>query len=148
MVTLVGTQTETLDALKDLVELDFDAIEAYKEAIERLENESYKDKFRSFQKDHERHIVEISKIIKDEGEVAPNGPSNKQYLTKGKIIIASLVNDKAILLAMKTNEDDTNTAYERLTKYDLSEIEMQIITRGLQDERNHRKWIEDTLTTL
>jgi hypothetical protein len=32
--------------------------------------------------------------------------------------VAGLMRDKAILQAMKTNEDDTNTAYERAVKHD------------------------------
>ena len=42
MATLVGTQTKFVDALKELAELDHDAIEAYEAAINRLENEFYK----------------------------------------------------------------------------------------------------------
>lgn len=43
MATLVGTQKNFADALKALIELDYDAIEAYKAAIDRLENENYKN---------------------------------------------------------------------------------------------------------
>ncbi|MBS0184905.1 MAG: DUF2383 domain-containing protein [Proteobacteria bacterium] len=63
MATLVGTQTKFSDALKSLLELDYDAIEAYKAAIERLENQTYKDKLTEFQEDHERHVEELSALL-------------------------------------------------------------------------------------
>ena len=36
MTTLVGTQTKFVKAVRELVELDFDALEAYNAAINRL----------------------------------------------------------------------------------------------------------------
>ena len=44
---------------------------------------------------------------------APSEGDSKQMLTTGKVALASLMGDGAILAAMKTNEDDTVTAYER-----------------------------------
>ncbi|KJV81801.1 hypothetical protein RHORCCE3_0998 [Rickettsia hoogstraalii str. RCCE3] len=36
MTTLVGIQNNFADAIKELIELDYDAIEAYKTAINRI----------------------------------------------------------------------------------------------------------------
>jgi hypothetical protein len=45
----------------------------------------------------------------------PTGPSvGKQWLTKGKVVLANLIGDGTILSAMLSNEVDTNTAYERI----------------------------------
>ena len=41
----------------------------------------------------------------------------KALLTKGKVVIAGLMGDEAILQAMRTNEADTNTAYERAVNF-------------------------------
>jgi hypothetical protein len=40
----------------------------------------------------------------------PEGPDMKQRLTKGKVV---MMDDESIVMAMKTNKDDTVTAYER-----------------------------------
>ena len=37
----------------------------------------------------------------------------KAILTQGKVVLADMFGDSAILKAMKTNEDDTVTAYDR-----------------------------------
>ena len=57
--------------------------------------------------------------------------------------------DKAILQAMRTNEADTNTAYERAVAFHGLSTEMrQVLQRGLQDERRHCEWILEQLKTL
>jgi rubrerythrin len=146
MVTLVGTQTTFLDAVKDLLELDYDAIEAYKAAIERIENQDYKSKLVEFKADHERHTEELSQLIRELGDEPPKGPSAKQYLTKGKVVIANLIGDNAILLAMKDNEEDTNTAYERLnTHKHKPDMANDVLSRGRADEGRHREWLNRTL---
>ncbi|OAQ22089.1 hypothetical protein K457DRAFT_131499 [Linnemannia elongata AG-77] len=56
MVTLVGTQEDFLKALTELIELDYDAVEAYQAAIERIKDPVYKENLEEFQQDHKRHI--------------------------------------------------------------------------------------------
>ena len=147
MATLVGTQTDFSRAVKELVELDFDAVEAYEAAINRIENSAYKSKLEEFKKDRQRHVQELSGLLREHEEDPPTGPSmGKQWLTKGKIILANLISDKTILAAMKTNEDDANTAYERMVAHeDKWEDAAMILQRGLQDERRHREWLEKTI---
>ena len=50
---------------------------------------------------------------------------------------------------MRTNEADTNTAYERAVEFDgLPSTTRDILQRGLEDERRHRLWVLDTLKTF
>ena len=149
MATLVGTQKDLASMLNQLLELDFDAIEAYRAAIERLKDETDKSQLASFMADHERHTRELTAIIEGMGHVPASGPDIKQLLTKGKVVIGSLVGDAAILLAMRTNESDTNTAYERATaRQDLSRELRDILERNLQDEKRHRSWIQTRVEAL
>jgi bacterioferritin (cytochrome b1) len=147
MTTLVGTQKEFFKALYELCELDYDAAEAYKVAINRLENEHYKKKMSEFLEDHERHVQEIEGLLKNHQHTAPNGPSMKQYLTEGKVLLADSFGDKAILVAMLTNEMDTNTAYQKLNQYaDKWEDAIDILREGLKDERKHKLWLETNIS--
>lgn len=149
MVTMVGLESNFKALVHDLIELDYDAIRAYEAAVERLEDESFKEKMREFLMDHRRHVEELSTLLQGLGEEIPDGPDSKQYLTKGKVIIADLFGDKVILMAMKTNEEDTNTAYERALEHeDLPEYARDTIARGLADERRHRAWLEQTIQAL
>jgi rubrerythrin len=146
MVTLVGNENDLDDLLEDLITLDFDAAEAYEAAIERMDDSSYREKLSQFREDHLRHTRELGQALSAMGEDAPKGPGPKQYLTKGKVVIANLMGDAAILRAMLSNEADTNKAYERAVDNPVVTPEVKkILQRNLEDERRHKEWIEDTL---
>jgi rubrerythrin len=146
MVTTVGLQTDFISALKQLITLDYDAIDAYEAAINRLENENYKAMFEEFKSDHERHIDEVSEFLIKNNETPPVSSSMKSLLTQGKVVLANLIGDVAILRAMRSNEIDTNTAYGRINNYEEipEEIE-EVLKNGLQDEKRHLAWIEQNL---
>jgi rubrerythrin len=148
MVTLVGTQENFTDALKELIELEYAATDAYEAAVERLENPTYKEKLNEFRADHERHIKEISALLKKNNhEVPQKGTVGKRLITIGKVILANMVGDNTILEAMKSNETDTNMAYERLNGHqDKWPEAKEFIKNGLQDERRHKAWLETTLS--
>ena len=64
-----------------------------------------------------RHITELGDILSSMGRTPPKEGDMKALLTKGKVVIAGLMGDEAILQAMRTNEADTNTAYERAVNF-------------------------------
>lgn len=146
MATMVGREKDQAKLLNDLAELDYDAIEAYRAAIERIDDVNDKAQLRRFLEDHERHVSELTILIRGMGEEAPRGADIKGVLTKGKVVVGGLIGDRAILLAMKSNEEDTNTAYERAAaRDDLPAHVREVIERNLADERRHRAWIEARL---
>lgn len=149
MATMIGNESDILSLLQDLLQLDHDAVEAYEAAIARLQSSSDKSSLRLFCDDHRRHIVDLSRLIGSFGGEIPEGGDLKRFLTKGKVVLGSLVGDRAILYAMKTNEDDTNTAYERAAnRTDLPAHVREVILRNLSDERRHRTWLETRLASL
>lgn len=47
---------------------------------------------------------------------------------------------------MKSNEDDTNTAYNRADRHGgKTPAAAEFLARNLEDERRHRAWIEEAL---
>jgi uncharacterized protein (TIGR02284 family) len=146
MATLVGMQISPVSLIRNLIELDYDAIEAYEAAIERLEDPAFRAQFRAFCDDHRKHVAELNPILERLGGIRVVQGDIKRVLTKGKVLIASLIGDRSILLAMKTNEKDTNTAYERAAAHDgLDAQTIAVLYRNLGDERRHRAWIIETL---
>jgi rubrerythrin len=143
---MVGLHGDLNTVLRHLVALDYDAIEAYRAAIERLSDTEAKSALTEFMRDHERHIEEVGALIRKMGRDPPKGPDAKRVLTQGKVVIAGLFGDRPILMAMKTNEDDTNKAYERAAERSDLTLEAQLLLRrSLEDERRHRAWIEQRL---
>lgn len=149
MVTTVGTERSLTELLTNLVHLDYDAIEAYRLAVERLDDAAMAETLRGFMADHERHTREVGVLLREMGETPPTSGDMKQMLTTGKVAMADLLGDRAILQAMKSNEDDTNMAYERAVKHDDATPAIRsVLETNLADERRHRAWIEKTIDQL
>ena len=91
-------------------------MDAYQAAIDRLENSGYRNALAEFKRDHLRHITELGDILSSMGRTPPKEGDMKALLTKGKVVIARLMGDEAIL-QVRTNEADTNTAYERAVNF-------------------------------
>lgn len=144
-----GPQPDLGDHLHRLVELDFDAIEAYQAALVRFDDTRYRSRMSSFEQDHARHVHELSVLLRAMDREPPAGPNMKKYLSTGKVVIAGLINDRAILMAMITNEDDMTVAYERaVARTDLSVEIRELLERHLSDERRHREWFREQLASM
>lgn len=144
------TDTDKIcEKLNDLIQLDHDAIEAYEAAIERLEAPQFKEQLASFKGDHERHTANLGAKVSELGGSPKQRPDAMKVLTKGKVVIAGLVGDKAILTAMKANEEVTNKTYEHVLKaIDGRPDVEQVVAGNLEDERRHKAWIDSTLDSL
>ena len=149
MATTIGAEKTCENLLEDLVQLDYDAADAYQAAIDRFDEAQFRDRLREFKGDHLRHIPEIGEILERMGRTPPKQGDMKSLLTPGKVVIGGLMGDKAILQAMRTNEADTNTAYERAVKlHGLDADTRDTLERALEDERRHCQRILDELKIL
>ncbi len=139
---------ETLLAkLGDLIELDFDAIAAYRAAVERLDDPLCKAALQEFMADHKRHVRTFSDVIHRAGGVPPCRADAREILARGQMVITGLGGDEAILRAMKDNEEHTNSLYEDVVREGFPEDVHDLLHRALADERRHRDWIGTTLAT-
>ena len=97
--------------------------------------------------DHVEHVRLLGPFVERMGAKAPTSADAKAILTKGKVVLGSLFGDRSILMAMKTNEDDTNKAYARAcAREDLPADLRGILERNLGDERRHRDYLERRLS--
>ena len=150
MATTTGTVEGDIKSLtKNLILLERDAIAAYDSCIERLSDPALKQKIETFRQDHLQHLEVLQEIARETGAEAPAEGDMKQMLTTGKIAIAGLVGDGAILKAMKTNEDDTVTAYERASRHDDALPKSKaFFEKAHADELRHREWMRSTAESL
>ena len=77
---------DRIKTLKNLVALDYDAIEAYDAAIERLKDPGFAARLREFRQDHLRHTENLGAILRNMNEDVPQGPDMKRMLTEGKVV--------------------------------------------------------------
>jgi rubrerythrin len=142
VVTTVGTETTFKELVEDLLLLEHDAIAAYEQTIERLTNAAYKQKVATFKSDHDRHVRELTELASTAGARPHREGDAKQWLTTGKVALASIMGDSAILAAMRTNEEDTVTAYDRASRHAEAPTEARrIFERAHADELRHRDWM-------
>lgn len=144
MVTTVGTSQDYRKLLENFLLLEHDAVAAYEATIERLELPQNKEKVEEFLRDHQAHIKELHALASREGAENPNHGDAKEYLTTGKVKIAALVGDDAVVLeAMSTNEIDTITAYENaVNNISIPSEDRPFFEKGLADERRHKEWMD------
>lgn len=144
MTELLGPE-EIIKNLNELIGLDYDAITAYQAAIESLDNQHYKNQLNLFLQDHENHIEVLIQLVCQEGGVPVKSGDIKQFLTKGKVVIAELDGDETILKAMSENEEVTNKTYEKEIVKDYRPPIQAILMAHLADERRHKEWLEVAL---
>jgi rubrerythrin len=144
MVTTVGTESTMISLVEDLLILEHDAIAAYDQTIARLENANYKRQVAEFKSDHDRHVRELTQLASAVGARAYQSGDAKQLLTTGKVALASMMGDATILSAMRSNEEDTVTAYERASRHAEATSEARVVfERAHADELRHRAWMTE-----
>lgn len=149
MATTVGTEGDIKGLVTDLIYLERDAIAAYESCIQKLSDPALSGQIARFREDHLQHLDVLNEMARETGADAPAEGDMKQMMTTGKIALANLMGDGAILKAMKTNEDDTVTAYERASAHrDAIPKSRSFFEKALADERRHREWMQRTAEAL
>lgn len=133
-----------ISRLNDLIEFNHDAIEAYQAAIERIQCASTRRSLMGFRKDHDQHTRSLSRHVRELGGSPAQGPDMLRHLTHGRVVIADLVDgDRAILIAMRANEEMTTRRYERVlaTEAGMPPSVCDSLQAHLRDEYRHLDWI-------
>lgn len=149
MATTVGTEDTINNLVTNLILLERDAIAAYESTISRLSDPALSQQVQAFRQDHLQHLDVLNEIAAETGAEAPVEGDMKQMLTTGKVALADLMGDGAILKAMRTNEDDTVSAYERASNHPSALPKtLAFFQKALADECRHRDWMERTADML
>jgi rubrerythrin len=135
--------------LNDLLRLDHDAVQAYTLAIRLLEHPDYKRQLEEFRADHQRHIDELSQLIRSRDGV----PLDLPHLPSGafKLAVQALGaagGDRAVLLAFKANERQVRDKYRRSARNVHPADVTFVLARGAEDEARHYEWALETLWEL
>ncbi|HEX2168371.1 MAG TPA: DUF892 family protein, partial [Longimicrobiales bacterium] len=138
--------TQTADAtlvsqLNDLLQLDYDALAAYRVAMRELDSPRLQKDLEAHMNDHERHIEELERHIDRIGGMKMPMPHLSGVF---KLAVQSAVaagTDRAVLLAFKANEMQVRDKYARgTTEADLPIDIRDTVTRAAADERRHYDW--------
>jgi uncharacterized protein (TIGR02284 family) len=130
--------------LRELAQLDVDAIGLYDAAIQRITVPLVREKLSEFRVDHVRHVQDLNtEILKLGGEQVDGSPDAKGTLLRGFTAVTSMMGTQAALFAMARNEELTNHSYQSALKgADWTAEVRSLIERNYADERRHLAWIK------
>mgnify|MGYP000635563959 CR=1 FL=1 len=138
---------DIIDLLNNLVQLDIDAIQAYDQAIQHIKETEIKQKLIEFQHDHQRHVFELSKEIKELGGIPPKDTDIKGFFLESFTALRGLLGGtSAALKAMRSNEELTNKTYKEALDQSLPLNIKSLIEKNYLDERKHLAYIDHKLS--
>lgn len=134
--------------LKDLAQLDIDAIRAYQQAIDNIDDFTIKSRLTEFQQDHRRHVTDLTPFVIRFGDKPPaDKPDMKGFLIQGMTAIRSKMGTEQALKAMQSNERLTNRNYGQAVSMPWPADVQLVVQRCADDERRHLEYIDLTLRT-
>jgi len=140
---------DVIQHLNELIQLDFDAAKTYEQALDRVDDPLVSEDLESFREDHERHILELTRVVEDlGGEVEEVGRDLKGVLLESMTKLRSVTGSLGALKAMRLNEKLTNRTYEKAAGAELPPIALEVIARNLEDERRHLAAIEEHIERI
>jgi uncharacterized protein (TIGR02284 family) len=135
-----------VEELNELIRFDYDAIGAYNAAINDIKEPQVRDPLIEFRGDHERHVQNLSAIVRRLGGKAAEKPDLKGFLRKTMTKVAGLGGTELTLKAMKSNEELLNNTYSHhLIKFEWPDDIKEVIRQNYGDEQRHLAWVEQAL---
>lgn len=155
MTTPAGHTEPTLGAgqiaaLNDLLQLDHDALHSYQLAIQELEGGAYRETVRRFRTDHERHVTELTAVIRRYGGMPVEAPHPTGVLKLATQAAGALGGgDTHVLMAFRNNERQARDKYARAAALGEWPADVASVVRvAASDESRHYDWVDTTLQSL
>lgn len=148
MDTTTTREADLVAELNDMLQLDHDAVHAYTLAAKLLKSEVHRNTIESYRADHERHIRELTELVRAHGGIPmqlphPTGPFKLAVQAAGK-----LGGDRGVLLAFKANERQVRDKYRRVANRQHPEDVAVVLQRAAADEAKHYAWALEALEDL
>jgi hypothetical protein len=136
--------------LNDLLQLEHDALPNYAVAIAGLRDRQLREELRAFRDDHRRHARELAGLISARGGVPLHLPHLPTGLLKLGVQVAGLTGgDRAVLLAFRANEWQSQAKYRRVASREDHPADVaDVLRRAADDEARHYAWADDALAAL
>jgi uncharacterized protein (TIGR02284 family) len=135
------------EKLNDLMHLDVDAVRAYEEAIEKIDNAEVKSQLSIYRADHERHVQELRRLVTGlGGEPEEAKPDAKGLLVEGMTKLRSSMGDEQALKAMHQAEEITNREYRAAVSWEVPSDVHEVLLRGYDDEKRHLAYVDQQLS--
>jgi len=126
--------------INDLIALDLACAAAYEVSAKACKDQEIRNKLLEFKGDHDRHVSELSEVVRDMGGEPIERIDAKGALIQGYTMLSSQ-EDRTAVLAMKGNEELSNNAYASALQANLPREIRAMVMRNFEDERRHMTWL-------
>jgi len=133
-----------VDVLNELIQREHDTMAAYRAAIDRIDSLLARRELAQFFADHEAQARRLASCVERYGGRPKTGGDLKQLWTKGRIILADMAGDDAVLVALKRLEAEVHRAYERAQDLlrNLADPPLAtVLESALAEEDHHVLWL-------
>jgi rubrerythrin len=135
--------------LNDLLALDHDAVQAYSLAIGRISSPEYRETLAGFRGDHQRHIDRLTELIRERGGAPLQLPHIPTGVFKAAVQgLGNLGDNRAVLLAFKTNEGQARDKYRRHADRPHDPGVHAVLRGAAADEERHYAWVSEVVERL
>jgi rubrerythrin len=144
------SMAEIIDGLNDLLQLDHDAVGAYKIAIDKLEDRDHANQITGFLREHERHIQTLNDLILELGGTPKHKPHATGPFKEALQSLGGLAGDKGVLIAWRTNELQVRTKYDTYASRAMlwPDHVKRAIDEFALDEERHYQWVTSVLQRM
>lgn len=140
---------ELLAELNDLLQLDRDAVHAYTVAIGSLPQDAVGQTLARFRADHERHVAELSDLVRAHGGEPARIPHLPTGAFKAAVqAVGSAGGLRETLLAFKANEAQVRDKYRRHADRPHPADVDAVLRRAAADEETHYAWAAEMLERI
>lgn len=145
----IQSEASLIAELNDLLQLDHDAVQAYGIAIDCVEDERLRETLIAFRGDHERHIDELTELIRAHGGIPIEIAHIPTGMFKAAVQRAGAARgDRALMLAFKANERQVRDKYRRHADCAHPPEVHTVLARAASDEERHYAWALEVLDDL
>lgn len=137
---------KAIRTLKSLIQLDYDAMQTYEQAMTRVDLKPIHDQFQLFHDDHDRHVRELSALLRANAEEPPERSRDfKGVVLEAMTMLRSVTGTEGALNAMHMNEKLTNKSYQEASEAELPADAHALVQKNYRDEQRHIRYIEQQL---
>ncbi len=154
-MTAPAQPTPTLDSatiaeLNDLLQLDRDALTSYDLAMREVQSAAYRETIRRYRRDHERHVDELSGLIRKYGGEPSETPHPSSVDKLAMQAFGDVGGDTHVLVEFRNNERQARDKYARAAAAAAAwPADVQAVVRtAASDERRHYDWVDMTVQSL
>jgi uncharacterized protein (TIGR02284 family) len=137
---------EVVALLNRLIQLDHDAIEGCKAAMDRVAQTDDRAQLGWMLSEHRRHAEELGVVVRNLGGDPASHGDLRAVLTRGKVVLGALSGERAVLEAVQSCEAEAVAAYAHAASQPGVPVDVaNVLERQLADERRHHAWLSARL---